>query len=209
VAAAGVEAAGAVTAPRGGDSWLPARPAGGSDHAAAEQDVFLCHAEADSRKAAQLYDRLVEAGIRPWMAGRDIDPGRTRQLEIGRALRRSRIVVVVLSAAAVRHAGYVQGEIREALKLAQQRPPDAVLVIPVLLGDCEVPDRLREFQWIDLTRPGGRQRLIAAVLRDAGRAAGEPGPSWATRVAGAVRRPALWIPTLAALAGWAAIAAWW
>jgi hypothetical protein len=149
---------------------LPSRPAGSPDHAGAEDHVFLCHAVVDLKRVSTLYDSLIEAGIRPWMAERDLGPGQDWKLEIKRALRRSRIVVVLLSTSAVSHTGYVQREIREALDLAALRPPGEVFIIPARLEHCDVPDRLQDLQWVDLYRRGGRQRLISAILHDVGKA---------------------------------------
>lgn len=184
-----------------GDEPLPSRPKGSPDHTGAEEHVFLCHATADASRVSDLYDKLIEAGIRPWMAKRDLSPGQDWELEIKRAQRLSRIIVVLLSTRAISHKGYIQKEIREALDLAALRPPGEVFLIPALLEPCEVPERLRDLHWVELYRRGGRQRLITAILRDVGKAPLAPKLNTRTRLVKLLWRSHRWM-----LAGAASIA---
>jgi hypothetical protein len=69
---------------------------------------------------------------------------------------------------AVSKTGYIQKEIREALEIADRMPEGRVFIIPVRLEPCEVPDRLQQWQWIDLYTSRGYQKLTASLEKHAG-----------------------------------------
>jgi hypothetical protein len=64
----------------------------------------------------------------------------------------------------VSRAGYVQKEIGFALDVAEEQPEGALFLIPVRLEECDVPERLRRWQWADLFADGGFERLQRALL---------------------------------------------
>ena len=51
--------------------------------------------------------------------------------------------------------GFVQKEIRFALDIADEHPPGRIFIIPVRLVDCDVPDRLKKWQWVSLFEDQG------------------------------------------------------
>src|SRR6185369_12354195 len=55
----------------------------------------------------------------------------------------------------VNKAGFVQKEIRLALDVADLQPEGSIFLIPTRLKDCDVPIRLRKWQWVDLWTPAG------------------------------------------------------
>jgi hypothetical protein len=46
--------------------------------------------------------------------------------------------------------GYLQREISEVLQVADEHPEDSIFVIPARLEPCDVPERFRRWQWVDL-----------------------------------------------------------
>jgi hypothetical protein len=58
--------------------------------------------------------------------------------------------------------GYLQ-ELKKALDVADEQPEGGVFLIPVRLEDCQVPQRLQRWQWVDLHREGGYDKLLRAV----------------------------------------------
>lgn len=129
--------------------------------------VFLCHASVDKPSVCNLYNRLLVCGIEPWFDEEKLVGGQDWELEIRRAVRASHIVIVCLSQASVYKAGFVQKEIRYALDVADEQPEGNIFLIPLRLELCEVPDRLRRWQWIDLYEPNGYSRLMKAIYRRA------------------------------------------
>jgi hypothetical protein len=107
--------------------------------------------------------RLKQDGVQTWLDDSNLLPGQDWDHEIRAAVRRAAAVVVFLSHDAVTKTGYLQKEIRVVLDVADEQPPGAIFVIPARLEECEVPERLRQWQWVDLFRRGGYNRLLAAI----------------------------------------------
>lgn len=125
--------------------------------------IFLSYARPDEDQVARLYERLAEAGYRPWMDVRDILGGEVWSASIRRAIRNADFFVACLSSRAVGRRGTLQREIREALDIWQEKLEDDIYCIPVRLDECQPPDSLRQFQWIDLFREDGWPRLLQAL----------------------------------------------
>jgi hypothetical protein len=140
-----------------------------------DRRIFLCHSSADKPTVRQLYGRLLTDGFRPWLDEEDLLPGQDWELEIGRAIAGSAVIVVCLSVDSTTKTGYVQREIRLVLDAADLRPPGSIFVIPARLEDCPVPDRLARWQWVDLYEEDGYRKLRRSL--DAALPAGDPAPT--------------------------------
>lgn len=125
--------------------------------------VFLCHAAADKPLARDLYQRLRQLGADVWFDEESLLPGQEWSAEIQRALKDSDLVIVCLSPRAVNKVGYIQKEIRYALDCADEQPEDTVYIVPVKLEECEVPNRLRRWQWVNLWENHGFDRLAQTL----------------------------------------------
>jgi len=68
-----------------------------------------------------------------------------------------------LSNAAVTKRGYVQKELRYALDISDEQPEGTIFLIPLKLEDCEVPERLRRWQWVNLFEDHGYEKLMRAL----------------------------------------------
>lgn len=125
--------------------------------------IFLSYARPDEEQVTHLYERLAEAGYRPWMDTRDILGGEVWSASIRRAIRNADFFVACLSSHAVGRRGTLQREIREALDIWQEKLEDDIYCIPVRLDECQPPDSLRQFQWIDLFKNDGWERLLRTL----------------------------------------------
>ena len=121
--------------------------------------VFLSYSSGDKERVRQLYHRLLAKKFDPWMDEQKLRGGQDWQLEIGRAIRRSGVVVICLSRDAVTKEGYVQREVREALDVAAEKPEGMIFIIPLRLEECEVPDSLSKYHRIDYFRQDGFEKL--------------------------------------------------
>jgi hypothetical protein len=128
-----------------------------------KRQIFLCYAQEDEEKANHLYQELFDAGFKPWMDKKDILPGEQWEFCIPRAIRRSDFFLACLSANSVTKRGYLQKEIKEALDIWDEMLEDDIYLIPVRLEDCEVPERLHDFQWVNLFEEDGWTRLVKAI----------------------------------------------
>jgi hypothetical protein len=129
--------------------------------------VFLCHSSHDKPVVRSLYFRLRENGVYPWLDEVNILPGQDWEQEIEIGIRQSHVVLVCLSKSSIDKVGYVQKEIGSVLDLSDQQPEGTIFLIPVRLEKCEVPNRLRKFQWVDLYDRNGFERLLLALVRRA------------------------------------------
>jgi hypothetical protein len=125
--------------------------------------VFLCHASADKPAVRTLHKRLLADGFAPWLDEEDILPGCEWQQEIPKAVRNSDVVVVCLSQQSIGRTGYVQKEIRYALDVADEQPEGQIFLIPLRLEECEVPERLSRWQWVDFFAQTGYEKLVRAL----------------------------------------------
>jgi CRP-like cAMP-binding protein len=130
--------------------------------------VFLCHSSGDKPAVRELWERLrIEVGIKPWLDEEDLLPGQDWGREIPKAVKASDVVIVCLSRSATSKAGYVQKEIGYALDVAEEQPDGTIFLIPLKLEECDVPERLRRWHWVDAHKPAGYERLMRALRRRA------------------------------------------
>lgn len=125
--------------------------------------VFLCHSSGDKPQVRKLYERLRAYGIDPWFDEETLLPGQDWNREIPKGVRASDVVIVCLSRGSVTKAGYIQKEIKFALDAADEQPEGTIFIIPLKLEECDVPDRLSRWQWVNLYEPKGYERLIRAL----------------------------------------------
>ena len=125
--------------------------------------VFLCHASGDKPAVRDLYKRLLAEGVDAWLDEEKLLPGQDWNDEILRALQESDAIIICLSKTSVSKEGYVQREIKEALEKAKEKPSGAIFVIPSKLDDCEIPNYLRQWQWVDLFAENGFVKLLRSL----------------------------------------------
>jgi hypothetical protein len=78
-------------------------------------------------------------------------------------------VLVCLSQGSINKSGYVQREIKAALDVADEQPQGEIFVVPCKLEECDVPLRLRQWQWVELFSEHGFQRLMLSLTHRAAR----------------------------------------
>ena len=125
--------------------------------------VFLCHSSEDKEKVEELYHRLRSDGFFPWLDEEDLVPGQDWTLEIDKALRNSDVVLICLSKQSVNKTGYIQREIRKALDVADEHPEGAIFLIPLKLDECDVPERLKKWQWVNFFDENGYKHLLRSL----------------------------------------------
>lgn len=130
--------------------------------------VFLCHARDDKLKTRELYRYLRKRGIQPWLDAEDLVGGQNWREEIPKAIKTSDAIIICLSKNSINKEGYVQAEITFALEKALEIPPGRIFIIPALFEECEVPDSLEHFQWVELFEKDGFPRLMRSLKTRAG-----------------------------------------
>ena len=131
--------------------------------------VFLCHSSNDKPIVRELYQKLrAEPWLQPWLDEEELYPGQDWNLEIEKAVEASDAIIVCLSKNSINKEGYVQRELRLALDVALTKPEDTIFVIPLRLEECELPRRLRAWQYADYfesQRDREFQRLLVSLKK--------------------------------------------
>ena len=125
--------------------------------------IFLCHAKEDRQQVQEIYQRLKELGLQPWIDKENLLPGQRWDDEIRRALRASDFVLIFLSRNSVTKRGYVQREFKLALDALEEMSEGVIHTIPVRLDNCDIPEQLRKLQWADLFDEEGFTRILQAI----------------------------------------------
>lgn len=130
--------------------------------------VFLCHARDDKLKTRELYRYLRKRGIQPWLDAEDLVGGQDWRVEIPKAIKASDAIIICLSKNSINKEGFVQAEITFALEKALEVPQGRIFIIPARFEDCEVPNNLERFHWVDLFEEDGFPKLMRSLKTRAG-----------------------------------------
>ncbi len=125
-------------------------------------DVFISYSKADEEWVLDwLLPRLKQAGLQVAIDEETFRLGAPVLEEIERSIAESRYTLAVLSPAYVADAW----SDFESL-LVQHQDPGARLrrLIPILLEDCDPPDRIKLIQWVDMREPEGRETQLQRVM---------------------------------------------
>ncbi|MBI3175083.1 MAG: SUMF1/EgtB/PvdO family nonheme iron enzyme [Chloroflexi bacterium] len=129
--------------------------------------VFLCHTSKDKSVIRKLYRFLRKNGIDAWLDEEKLLAGQDWQIEIPKALKESDAILVCLSNNSITKEGFVQKEIKYALDIADEKPEGTIFIIPVLLENCEVPERIARWHWVEAFSERGGEKLIRSLSRRA------------------------------------------
>lgn len=84
-------------------------------------------------------------------------------MEIEKAVEASDAIIVCLSKGSITKEGYIQRELRLVLDVALTKPEDTIFIIPLRLEECELPRRLRPWQYADYFE-GKREKALERLL---------------------------------------------
>ena len=125
-------------------------------------DVFLSHNHADKPRVRRLAERLKAAGVRVWLDEWVIQAGDIIALKVDEGLEQSRVLLLCISPAALA-SGWVALERSTAV---HRDPANAGRrFIPLLPGDCALPDTLRRYKYVDFREDS--EAAFAEVLATA------------------------------------------
>jgi len=130
--------------------------------------IFLCYAKEDKPQVEQLYGTLKQAGFAPWMDKVDLMGGVEWRPTIQNAIKQAHFFVACVSRHWVptnpnERKRFFRREIQTALDVLPELPSGDIFIIPIRLDECEVPESLSLFQWIDYFQQDGWERLLKAI----------------------------------------------
>ncbi|NLI71215.1 MAG: TIR domain-containing protein [Bacteroidales bacterium] len=111
--------------------------------------IFISYAKEDFAYAEKLYNYLEENDFKPWIDKKGILPGQNWDFVIKKALREANYIILLLSDTSVQKRGYVQREFKTALDYVEEKLEDDIYIIPLKINNCEIPEKLSRFQWIE------------------------------------------------------------
>jgi hypothetical protein len=106
--------------------------------------TFISYSRRDKEFALELATELKSSGLSVWLDQLDIPTGARWDDEVEQALHESEIFLIVLTSASISSEN-VKDEIGYAIDHGKR-------ILPVLLEACEIPLRLRRFQYVDFTK---------------------------------------------------------
>ncbi len=127
--------------------------------------AFLSHSSKDKPFIRQLSSDLVKEGIDVWLDEHRILVGDSITEKIGQGLAQSDFFVIALSEASVGSA-WVKKELSGAL--IREVEKREVTVLPILLGECEMPDMLKDKKYANF-RQSYKEGLRELVRRMKGK----------------------------------------
>jgi hypothetical protein len=126
--------------------------------------IFLSYARPDEERVREIHTLLANAGWLPWMDTQNIVGGMDWERQIQEQIRQADLFFLFASPQSVARRGILQREIRTALHQAQEFLPADIFIVPLLLEDCEIPDEISRYQWVDIRQPDWQEQLIRTVL---------------------------------------------
>lgn len=100
--------------------------------------VFISYASEDSESAQSLYQWLKnEKRFEPWIDRENLLAGSDWEFEILTNIKSAKAIILLISKHSLNKVGYVQKEIKEALKKFEFFPPGEVFLIPVRIDNVE------------------------------------------------------------------------
>ncbi len=124
--------------------------------------VFLSFASNDKASAHYIADALRRGGVSAWYDESDLPVGESLAQQIDDAGKSNDYLLILLSPDAL-NSKWLQHELDAAL--LRELKDRAIVIVPVLLADCEVPFLLRDRMYLDLRvdRDAGIQRLLSQL----------------------------------------------
>jgi len=127
------------------------------------QDIFLSYSRVDLPFVELLHSFLIDAGATVWFDKRSLLPGQRWEDVIDDEISASRTFLTCLSKAAMDKKGYFHVEQHLASDAALRVPPEQLFVLPVQLGDCDVPRRFRQYHAVNLVELGAIETLLLSL----------------------------------------------
>lgn len=112
--------------------------------------IFISYAREDQKKAERLRKDLVKRYFDAWKDTNELLPGEKFEQRIISAMEKAHCVALCLSETAVSKTGFIQFEIKHAVRLQKLRPDNKIFIIPVRFELCNLPADLQEIQYVDL-----------------------------------------------------------
>ena len=125
--------------------------------------VFLSYKRQDFTVVSNLRKDLSIQGFYAWQDTEEVIVGDFEH-RIKNEINNSDFFIACLSPNMINEEGFVQRELKWALKKQEEFPEGGGYIIPIRLVDCKIPDSMRAFQSVDLFEDGDFTKLVKMLL---------------------------------------------
>ena len=142
--------------------------------------VFVSYIRENLERIDGIYHALTSRGIKVWLDRNDIYPGVRWKQAIRQAIQVGTFFIACFSKEYnERSETYMNEELIVAIEVLRRRSTDKVWFIPVILNECDIPEReigggetLKDLQWTDLHEDWdvGIQRILKVISPEASEA---------------------------------------
>ncbi|HSU55640.1 MAG TPA: toll/interleukin-1 receptor domain-containing protein [Candidatus Dormibacteraeota bacterium] len=136
--------------------------------------IFVSYGREDLTLVRTIVAFLKSAGFDTWFDKENLLAGQTWQKVIEAEIENARLLLVCMSSHSVDKTGFVQKEMRLAVKQAELMPDSKVFIIPVRLDECSIPADLKKWHALDLREDKASFKLLEAIQNGTGDAARAP-----------------------------------
>lgn len=127
-------------------------------------DVFVSYGREDLSFVRKLVDYFKNTlGIKTWFDKDNLLPGVKWEEIIEDEIREAKVLLLILSREPNERRGYFQKEQHDAMEAAKYVPSGQLFIIPTMLGECDIPRHLRQYQIENLAEELGVNRLIQSL----------------------------------------------
>lgn len=114
--------------------------------------VFISYASSDKDLVLPYFDSLKHPSYELWMDCKKLVGGQDWDFEIKKSFDKAQIIILFISKNSISKRGYVQRELKLALKNLEEKLRDDIYIIPVLLDDTPIPAELTDVHCIKYER---------------------------------------------------------
>ena len=142
--------------------------------------VFVSYIRENTKSVDSIYHALTSRSIKVWLDRNDIYPGVRWKQAIRQAIQAGSFFIACFSKEYnERSETYMNEELIVAIEVLRQRSTDKVWFIPVILNECDIPERdigggetFKDLQWTDLHKDwdAGIQRILKVISPEASEA---------------------------------------
>lgn len=135
-------------------------------HGRSSQQIFLSYSRANAQQSIDIHDFLIKHGYEVWFDQKSLIAGQIWDVEIEKAITKSRVFLPIISSGAISKRGFFQKELKRSFDIAEEVPESTVFIIPVLIDkECSqmLPQALKKYHWILWQDPDGGGQLEKAL----------------------------------------------
>lgn len=127
--------------------------------------IFLSHSWKDKFFARKLAEKLQETEIKVWVDDAELKVGDSFVRKISEAIEQTDYVVVILSHNSI-SSSWVQKEL--AFAMTKEIGGRRIIVLPILIEKCDIPDFLKDKVYADFTDPNNFEASFSKLLHAIG-----------------------------------------